>query len=139
MRTSTPRETPNRPFVEWLGIALALFVGVITGGCAPLLVPAKWPGTGPGAGVATPFTSFVMPGIVLALVGIVLVIAGIRLLRRTAWGIDASLMAGGMLLGWIVIETSWIDAGRELQVAIIAAALGVILGSLSLRRRRRLA
>lgn len=139
MRTSTPRETPNRPFVEWLVIALELFVGVIAAVCGPLLIVTDGLGMDRGELDATPFTSFVMPGIVLALVGIVLVIAGIRLLRRTAWGIDASLMAGGMLLGWIVIETSWIDAGRELQVAIIAAALGVILGSLSLRRRRRLA
>lgn len=136
MRTSTPVETSHRSFVEWLVISIELFVGVMAMICGPLLILTDGLGMNRSELDATPFASFVIPGVVLALVGIALVIAGFALLRRSSRSIVASLVAGCLLLGWIVIETYWIDAGRGLQLAIAAAALSIVTGSLSLHRRQ---
>lgn len=136
MRTSTPLASADRSFVEWLVIAPEMIIGVMAALCGPLLIATDGLGMERSELDATPFPSFVIPGIVLAIVGIGLVIAGMALLKRRAWGVDASLLAGDVLLGWIVFETYWIQAGRGLQIVVAAAALLIMLGSLRLRQSK---
>ena len=68
-------------------------------------------------------------------VGVSLTIAGLGVLRCRSWGVTVSIGAGCLLLGWIIVEAYWIDAGRPLQLAITAAGLIILGTSLKLRQR----
>ena len=55
--------------------------------------------------VGSPFGSYLIPGIILApAVGGSLLLATIALLRRSAWGAAAAVVAGCILMGWIAVE-----------------------------------
>jgi hypothetical protein len=79
---------------------------------------------------ATPFDSFLIPGVLLAGIvgGSMLGASALVWTHHTRAGI-ASMAAGGIMLGWIAIESLVIHDGRPLQVTVaslslIALALG---------------
>lgn len=75
----------------------------------------------------TPFDSFVIPGLILAIVvGGSLIAAAWMTWRRSSLASRASLIAGCILLGWIMVEATMIDDGRVLQVIVCVLALLVI-------------
>jgi hypothetical protein len=129
---TTAERYSSRGGAAWLLLVTEVTVGVMAMICGPLLIITDGLGMSREELDATPFTSFVIPGIVLLLVGASLTIAGLAFLRRRSWGAMASLGAGCLLLGWVLVEGYWIDAGRPLQVAIAAAAFIIIGASLRL-------
>ena len=124
----------SRSGAAWLLLVTEVTVGLMAMICGPLLIITDGLGMTRDELDATPFTSFVIPGIILLLVGVSLTIAGLAFMRRRSWGVTASLGAGCLLLGWILVEAYWIDAGRPLQVTIAAAASVIIGTSLRLRQ-----
>ena len=112
----TPPRTPRIALV-----ALELCMGVVALFCGLILVTGqagRLLGMQQGVPDGTPFTNFVMPGILLALaVGGSQIAAARGELRRARWAATASLLAGGVVMGWIVGEVAllgWI-APRGLQ------------------------
>ena len=85
----------------------------------------------------SPFDSFLIPGLLLA--GVV---GGSMLLAaRMTWFLHpmapiVSLLAGGILFGWILVEAVMIHDGRPLQLAIAIYAVVVIRLAWSLLRRK---
>ena len=75
----------------------------------------------------TPFDSYVVPGLILLVVvaGSSLAAAGMLLRDHRHSGI-ASLLAGAVLLGWIVVEFILIPAGWMFQVVYLVVALLIL-------------
>lgn len=77
----------------------------------------------------TSFGSFLVPGLLLAVaVGGGYLLAAVGLFQRRAWGAPASLAAGAVMLGWIVVEVlllGWV-APRILQPFIFSYAVATI-------------
>lgn len=72
----------------------------------------------------TPFDGFLTPGMILSIiVGGGLLTAAWTVWMRYPLGASASLVAGCILLGWIVVEAVLIDDGRPLQATIFVLAL----------------
>lgn len=72
----------------------------------------------------TPFTSFTVPGLILALaVGGSMLAATVAALQRSSTAGRAAMIAGAVMLGWIVIEAWMISDGRGLQVAVALFSL----------------
>ncbi|WP_254546957.1 hypothetical protein [Halomarina pelagica] len=95
--------------MRWTGVRIALFVldtfvavTAIGGGIAMATgldpLPDDWL-------IGTPFQSFLIPGALLAaVVGGSAAVAAFGVLRSTDAGAMVSVVAGALLMGWIVVE-----------------------------------
>lgn len=90
----------------------------------------------------TPFDSFTVPGLLLAIVvGGSMAVAATSAWRKVSWAGIAAVVAGSVMLGWIAIESLMITDGRPLQVSVAVLslatiALGVALGTRAARGSR---
>ncbi len=150
---TSKRET--RPFTLWLLIALTFAMGIAAGISGPLLFLApdghlmQWT-TDMLKG--TPFTDFFVPGLILfILVGLFSIFTAVALLRQPEWPAPnalnpwkklhwawaASLAAGVIILGWVIIETLLVGYISFLQPVIaIWGALILLLTLLPSVRAR---
>ncbi len=85
----------------------------------------------------SPFDSFLVPGLILAGVvgGSMLLAARLTWFRHPMAPI-VSLLAGGILLGWIPVEAVMIQDGRSLQIAVAIYAMVVTRLSWSVLHRQ---
>lgn len=132
-----PAKRP-RPFTVWLLAVLMFFLGIGALTSGPMLFAApdghllQWT---PAMLERTPFTSYVIPGIILfALVGVYQVVAGFSMLRLPGWGWpdrlnpykryhwawSASWAMGIILLIWVIAETAMIGLRSLLQPLVAA-------------------
>ncbi len=91
----------------------------------------------------TPFSSYVIPGLILTVaVGGTAAVAAVALLRNPAIGALASMLAGMVLMGWIIGEAlilnqpaarSWAEA-VYFAVGLTMVGLGLVVGR-NLQRR----
>lgn len=107
-------------------LAVLLVVGLLAVPCGILLI-VNGLGMPRSVLAGTPFDSFLVPGLLLSIVvgGSALGAAWLTRVRHPRARV-ASLVAGLILLGWIVIETVMIDDGRVLQAVVLIAALLII-------------
>lgn len=85
----------------------------------------------------SPFDSFLVPGLVLAgVVGGSMLLAARLTWFRHPMAPMVSLLAGGILLGWILVEAVMIQDGRSLQIAVAIYAVVVIRLASGLLRRQ---
>lgn len=83
----------------------------------------------------TPFDSFLIPGLLLTVVvGGSMATATTALLRRADEAGRVAIVAGAVMLGWIVVEALMIHDGRPLQVAVAVVSVATILLGLMLER-----
>lgn len=84
----------------------------------------------------TPFDSFLVPGLLLAIVvGGSLATAAVSLLQRVRWQGRVAMVSGGIMLGWIAVESLMIHDGRPLQIAVaVMSLLILLLGWLQMRQ-----
>ena len=128
--------TPTRRTASALALlALEGFVGLTAAVCGVGLIVN-------GLGIpraeldGTPFASFAIPGLILSfVVGGSLLAAAWSVWTRHPLAPLASLAAGCVLLGWIVVEAAMINDGRGLQFAVFAVALAIIGMAGRLRRQ----
>lgn len=116
-------------------IALELFVALNAAAGSVYLFggapdwPRKWLDS-------TPFDSWLIPGLILLVaVGGSMVAAVWTMWRRPEKGASASLLAGLVLLVWIIVETAMLGYISWMQPATLAAALLVLALALRLRQR----
>jgi hypothetical protein len=140
---ATPRPEPvpvpvSRP-PRGLLAALCLVTGItaIAGG---MLLVARPDGAlihMPTSGLAhSPFSTFLVPGLLLLLaVGIGNTAAGLLMLRDALRANESAFAAGAALLGWIVTEMVMLRTIHPVQVVYCAAA--IIIMNEALRRRAR--
>jgi hypothetical protein len=93
----------------------------------------------------TPFSSYVAPGLILAVVvGGSATVAAAATLRRPDAGALASLLAGVVMMGWIVGEflilnqpsrPTWIEV-VYFSVGVLMAVLGLAIGQLQRRQTK---
>jgi hypothetical protein len=91
----------------------------------------------PSLGVldSSPFSSFLLPGLLLAgVVGGASLAAAILVWRRSLWSIDATIFAGGTLTFWIATELAILRSSHLLHV--IYGGLGLTLLALGLLAAR---
>lgn len=112
---STLHTTKNNWGLRTALLALDLLVGLtaVTGGIAILLSAVQMPGEWLRH---TPFSSYLVPGMVLAvIVGGSALVAVIAMMVRSVWDALASLVAGVILVGWIVSEVAMLGLQSGLQ------------------------
>jgi hypothetical protein len=108
-----------------LALATTVAISAIVGGLATVAARAGNKALPRELLAHTPFATYLIPGMLLTIVvGGTSLACALMTWRRSLWSIDATLVAGGALTTWIVVEsliipTSW------LQVAF--GALGVTL------------
>ncbi len=113
-----------------------LFMGFVALTCGGLLVF-----NGLGIPLSTldrsPFGSFPVPGLLLGgVVGGSLLLAARMIWFRHPMAPLMSLLAGSILLGWILVEAVMIHEGRALQLAVAIDAVVVIRLASDLLRRQ---
>lgn len=75
----------------------------------------------------TPFASYTIPGwILLVVVGGSSTLAAAMLWKRWRWANEAAVVAGGLLMGWIVTEFVMIPEGWLPQLLYFAIALSIL-------------
>jgi len=121
-------------FVANLFVALTAIFGGIALAMGVDKFPSAWL-------VGTPFRSYLIPGLILAVVvGGSAAFATITTLRRAATGALASMLAGAILLGWLVGERVILPAAAFptqfswLEAVYIAAGLLMVVPALMARR-----
>lgn len=119
-----PRHDPSRRWARCSMLAVEALAGLSAVGGGIGLIATEGLGIPSSALDHSPFTSFVGPGLLLtfAVGGSLLGAAGL-VWRRHPAGPLASLLAGGILLGWIGIEAIMVRSGRELQIVVAGLAL----------------
>jgi hypothetical protein len=143
----------SRPFAAWLLITLLLFIGIgaVVSGAMLIAAPdgrlMQW-NTEQLSG--TPFSNYLMPGIILfLLLGIFPLFVGYGLIRRPVWrwpdvinptkkqhwAWTASWAAGVIMLIWIAVETALLGFISFLQPTI--AIYGLVIIGLTLLPRVR--
>jgi hypothetical protein len=122
----TLHTTKSNWIVRTTLLALDLFVGLtaVTGGLAILLgtiqLPGEWLHN-------TPFSGYQVPGMVLAvIVGGSALVGAMALMVRSVWDALASLVAGVILVGWIVSETAMLGLQAGLQPFYFVIGLLII-------------
>lgn len=115
---------------RWLLTALCLVVGVtaIAGGVTLVVRPDGGLLQLPRTVLAhTPFSSFLIPGLILLLVvGVGNLIAGLLVAIDQPRGNRAAALAGAALVGWIVTQMFLLRTVEGLQVAYLLAGLATI-------------
>jgi len=85
----------------------------------------------------SPFTSFFVPGLVLAgVVGLANLAAGVLVRRRHRAGDLAALAAGGTLLGWIVVQMLMLTIFNWMHAAYLGLGSATVIMAVWLGRRR---
>ncbi len=147
-------EKKKRPFEVWLLIVLMFFLGIGALISGPMLFAApdghllQWT---PKMLEGTPFTNYVIPGIILfLLVGVYQVVVGYSLLRlpgwqwpnalnpykRYHWAWSASWAMGIILLIWVIAETALIGLTSFLQPLVAAWGVAEVVLTLLPRTRQ---
>jgi len=118
----------------------SLFVALtaIGGGITLAIGMDKFP---PGWLIGTPFSSYLIPGLILAVVvGGSAAVAAVTTLRRADNGALAAMLAGAILLGWLVGERlilpkeAFVPQFWWLEAIYVAAGLMMVLPALAVRR-----
>jgi hypothetical protein len=106
------------------GVALAV-------GAEATRFPAEWL-------VGTPFSSYVLPGLILAvIVGGGATLATAATLRRRPGGPRASVLAGAITMGWIVGEVLILNQpSAPTSAEVFYFALGLVMATLGLALER---
>lgn len=101
--------------------ALNAAAGGVYGVTGAEAVPPEWL-------AGSPFTSYLVPGLVLlVVVGGTLLYAAIGVFRKAPDGRGRAVAAGVILLGWIVVQVAIIGYVSWLQPATVVAGLLVLL------------
>jgi len=119
-------------FVANVSVALTAVGGGITVAAGVDKFPADWL-------IGTAFSSYLFPGLILAIVvGGSAVVAAVATLRRSGAGALTSMLAGAILLGWLVGErlilppAAFSTQFEWLEVIYIAAGLMMAVPALGL-------
>jgi hypothetical protein len=76
----------------------------------------------------TPFTSWLVPGILLLLVvAVPMVGAAVLEVRRSPWATAASITAGAAQIGWIAAQLAIMQRYNVMQPIVLAWGLAVVL------------
>jgi hypothetical protein len=106
----TPRQSSARslPVIGWLAVVLEVFLGLgaLFGGGALILAPdGHLLGMPVTLLTGSPFTSFLVPGIILfSLIGVAPLMAAAITLRQQALAPLAAVAVGLTLIGWVTVE-----------------------------------
>jgi MYXO-CTERM domain-containing protein len=52
----------------------------------------------------SPFSDYLLPGVILTVVGVIAAVAAVAAWRRSRWAAETSALAGAVLAGWIAGE-----------------------------------
>jgi hypothetical protein len=124
---------PHERALQWLLAPM----GVLAASCGLLLIATDGLGMSRSDLDHAPFDSFLIPGLLLTIAvgGSQIVAALMQRRNMRSWPL-ASLGAGAILLGWIVIEAVIVRSGRGLQLFIFSWAIAEIVIALRVMRMR---
>lgn len=121
------------------GLAIVQFfigIGAIAGGLGMVLDPS---GAGMGLPIelldGTPFSTFLVPGLVLLTInGLGSTVGGVLTLKRHRYAGEMSMALGIFLVAWIGVQSFWIQSIHWLHVLFFFLGLAEILDGNRLRK-----
>lgn len=122
-----------------IGLEVALSLGALAGGATLVL----WPdGSAAGATLSmlehSPFTNFLVPGLVLLVVnGVLPLVSAVAVWRRRPWAARSTVGVGTLLTGWIVVQVALLRAFTALHAVYLLLGVALVSLGLALERRRR--
>ncbi|MDD9941747.1 MAG: hypothetical protein OXU20_11945 [Myxococcales bacterium] len=128
---------PTREPGGWLvSLSTIVALSAVIGGIELVLAPGGSTYVSAELLRQTPFETFLVPGLLLlATVGVTAMASAVLLVRRSPVALDAAMLAGGMIVGWIMAELA---VTRTFQISHAAhAALGLSLLGLAARTALR--
>lgn len=135
---SQPGERAVRTRARLIRVVLAvleLFVGVGAAYGGVMLIRDSW-GLPVSDLAPLPLDSWVLPGLaLLASVAVPMLAAAYVVTRGLARAADASVLAGGTLVGWILFQLAVI--GPQMALQAVMFVLGVVMLGLGLVLRRQ--
>lgn len=137
MADSTKTASADRRLVYGLAILqFVIGIGAVAGGVGMVLDPS---GSSMGLPIemleASPFSDFLIPGLVLLAVnGIGSIVGGILTLKRYRYAGEVSMALGVFLTAWIVLQVFWIQDWHWLHVLYFFLGLAEILNGNRLRK-----
>lgn len=113
-------------------ITLAAFCGLTAIGCATELITWRHGNRFVPAWLLddTPFDDFLVPGMLLLFVGIACILAALATWRGHALALDARLIAGGVLTGWVVAQLAILREVSFLHALYLALGLALLVPAL---------
>ncbi len=115
------------------GLLLLVGANAVVAGCgfigdpdgSAVGIPQDWLG-------GTPFRDYLVPGILLTLLGLLALAAAVLQLRRSEFAWAWAIVAGLGFVGWIIVQASLMGSFRHpmqtlLQAAVLALALAVVV------------
>lgn len=130
------RPTTVWPLSALLGIQAML---AIAGGVGLIRDPIENVGMPLSLLEGTPFSDYLIPGLILLLViGLPPVFAAYGVARRRRWGVWLAGVAGAALLVWISVEVILLGylPGIGIALQIVMGLLGVVILTLAILRHR---
>lgn len=116
------------------GLCLLVGVAAIAGGVALVVRPdGSSIGLPPKLLASTPFTSFLIPGLILLVIGLGSSIAAALVVRNTPRADGAAFLAGLVLFGWTVIQMGIVGIFTVLQLGCLIVAFAIVMLSMRLR------
>jgi hypothetical protein len=120
-------------------VALELFLGVgaVASGIGLIADPTGGLGMSTSVLADSPFSDFLVPGIILFLaVGVFPLVVAVSALRGAGWVGLGHIAVGAVVLGWIVGEFVLLGYISWLQPAILVLGLAILMLALLNRRAR---
>ena len=137
------RKWRGRPLPVWLLLAGLITLGgrAVLGGSLLVLDPSGGAlGLDTAALAGSPFTDFLVPGVVLTVaIGVLPLVVAVGLFRGRPWSRPGSLLVAVLLVIWVVVEALDVGVGERLQYPNLlwALALAALALAPSVRRVTR--
>lgn len=132
----TPATTPRHPDRLTMLVVLEATMAALAVSCGVVLM-VNGMSMSRDVLANSPFTSFTLPGLILAVVvGGSQIVAALLAWHRHHASSIASLIAGGILAGWIAVEAVMVRDGRILQLIVFLWAVAIV--ALAWRHEHRL-
>jgi hypothetical protein len=131
-RTADARDRPLALWVLMVAVGVLGISGLVGGGQFILAPSGDLIGLSPTLLLGSPFESYLLPGVILFVVlGVYPLVVCYGLYRGIRWAWSATILVGGALVTWVLVEGAIIGFGKRLQYPHLVQGMGIVVLALT--------